>query len=159
MTDPERHTKTVRERLKRHAQRGALRQFEERPAKGGKTEFRFVWLLNKPFTIVFDPKRSTLTLKNALPAVPPRSHLDRDVRAFIKGRTDASLPAHRRLDPKRAELSCVNRKSSMSFTLTVKRNQFAYGTTKLLNLTNELFGFLDMYHIQYLWEHFDVPEE
>lgn len=159
MSDSTRHIKTVRDRLQRYAQRGALRQFEERKGRGNKVEFHFNWLLGKRFTIVLDEKTGTLTLRDALPAVEPRSPLDRDVRKFVKSRSDGSLPAHRRVDPGRAELHCTNRKSSMSFTLKVKRNQYAYSVTKLLNFANELFGYLDSYHIQYLWEHFDVPAE
>jgi len=155
----ERHLNTVRNRLKRYAERGALRQFDEKPLPRGKRAFRFEWLHDKPFTVVADTHTGKLTLKNALPNVPARSSLDRDVRAFIASRSDSALPAHRKVDPKRAEMSCTNRAGAVSLTLTVKNNQYAYGTTKLLNVANELFGVIEMRHSPYLWKEFDLPEE
>ena len=154
-----RHLEIVRRKLSAYAQRRVIRGLRERPARGGKTEFTFTWLHDKPFMVVFDDKAGTLTLKNALPQLPTTSHIYRDVRTLVQGRADTDLSAHRRIDPKRAELSCSNRNSTVSFKLVVKRNQYAYGIARLLNFANELFGHLDMYHIQYLWEHFDVPEE
>lgn len=153
------HVETVRKRLKGYAERGVFKGFEERASRGGRTEFTFEWLHQKPFTIVFDEKAGTLLLKNLLPDIPVKSDLYRDVRALVEGRAGKGLPAHRRIDPKRAELSCSNRASRVSFKVVVKRNQYAYALGRLLSFTNELFGHLDMYHIQYLWEHFDVPQE
>jgi hypothetical protein len=154
-----RHVATVRGVLSAYATRGVLREFEERRARGGKSEFRFTWLLDRRFVLVFEPARSQLTLKDLLPAVPAKSVLDLAVRDFIASRTSKELPAHRRVDPSKATLSVANRRAALSVTLTVKRNQYGYAVPKLLNFCNELFGFLDMYHVQYLWEHMGVPEE
>jgi hypothetical protein len=156
---PDRRLGIVRDLLCAYATRGVLREFEERPSRGGKTEFRFTWLLDRRFGLLFDSGTSQLTLKDLLPAVPAKSALDLAVRDFVATRTSKELPAHRRVDPAKATLSVANRRSALSVTLNVKRNQYAYAVPRLLNFCNELFGFLDMYHIQYLWEHMGVPEE
>lgn len=159
MTTSDRHTQLVREVLHAHAARGALREFQEQPARSGKHEFRFTWLLDQRFTLVFDPAKSQLILRDLLPNIPARSHLDRAIRDFTAARSDKKLPAHRRIDPSRATLTCRNRGSKLGFLMDVKRSQYRYAVPKLLNFCNELFGYLDMNHIQYLWENMGVPEE
>ncbi len=153
------HLNTVRKKLQAYAERGVFRGFAEHDRAGSKTEFQFFWLEDHRFVLVVDHEKGTLQLKDVLPDVESRSHLDSDLREFVKGRTDKKLPAHRRVDPKRAELKYTNRKSHATLTLHVLKNQYSYGVTKLLNTTNELFGFLHMRHPPYLWEHFGVPEE
>lgn len=153
------HLDIVHQKLKTYADRGVFRSFDVGATKGSKTEFRFVWLEDAQMKLVFDHTKGSLQLKNLLPNIESRSFLDNDLRAFIKKRADAALAAHRRVDPKRATLHYTNRKQSVSLTLSVLNNQYAYGVTKLLNMTNETFGHLHMNHVQYLWENFDVPQE
>lgn len=153
------HIDSVRSKLKSYSDRGVFRGFSETEGRTGKTVFKFTWLLDRGFALLCDPKKHTLTLRNLLPHIPNRSDMDQDLRAFVAGRTSDDLPAHRRVDPKRADLSYTNRKENVSLTLTVKKNQYSYGVAKLLNTTNELFGHLHMAHIPYLWKHFEVPEE
>ena len=155
----DRQAKVIREQLAAYAVRGVLRRFEERPGRGGRTEFRFTWLLDRSFLLIFDPAKSQLVLKDLLLHVAPRSDLDRAIRAFVAGRSDAKLLPHRRIDASRAVLSCTNRNSRVSFALTVKRNQYKYAVTKLLNFCQELFGHLEKVDIQYMWSHMGVPEE
>lgn len=155
----DRHARTVRDQLRAYAVRGVLRRFEERPGRGGRIEFRFTWLLDRRFVLVFDPANSQLVLKELLDHIAGRSELDKAIRKFVAERSDSRLLAHRRINPARAELTCVNRNAKMSFTLTVKRNQYRYAVPKLLNFCQELFGFLEKVDIQYMWAHMGVPEE
>lgn len=156
---PKTHTNIVREKLKAYSDRGVFRGFNESAGRGGKTTFKFTWLLDREFTLIFNPDKSTLTLKNILPHVPNRSFMDEDLRAFVQSRNAKELPAHRRINPKQAELTYSNRKENVSLTLTVKTNQYGPAVAKLLNTVNALFGHLHMAHLPYLWEHFEVPEE
>jgi len=153
------HIDIIREKLKSYSNRGVFHGFSESDGRMGKTIFKFTWLLDHGFVMECDPKKHTLTLKNLLPHVSNRSDMDQDLRAFVQARNSDDLPAHRRVDPKRADLVYTNRKEQVSLTLSVKKNQYSYGVTKLLNTTNELFGHLNMVHIPYLWKHFEVPEE
>lgn len=155
----ESHLNTVRKKLETYAERGVFRGYAELKRAGSKTEFQFIWLEDTQFSLLVDHTKGTLQLKELLPEVVSRDFLDNDLREFIKTRTDKKLPAHRRVDSKRAELAYANRKSKVSITLKVLNNQYAYGITKLLNTTNELFAHLHLHHPQYLWACFGVPEE
>ena len=153
------HVGVVHKKLQGYADRGVFRSFDVGDTKGSKTVFRFIWLEDTPFTLVFDHDKGILQLKNLLPNVESRSFLDNALREYIGDRANPTLPAHRRVDPKRATLRYSNRKEHVSLTLAVEKNQYSYAVTKLLNVTNELFGHLHMYHIQYLWDNFEVPQE
>lgn len=153
------HTDAIRVLLTAYATRGVLREFEEHALRGGRVEFRFTWLLDRRFRLVFDPEAGTLTLKDLLPGVPAKSRIEEAVTKITETRNDKKLPPHRRVDPAKATIAIQNRKATLSLVMTVKRAQYAYAVPKLLNFCNELFGNLDMYHIQYLWEHMGVPEE
>jgi len=157
MTQP--HMDTVRRKLDSYATRGVFRGLSEEPGRGGKTIFTFRWLLDERFTIVVDAARGTIAFKDVMPNVPARSELYADVKAFVLSRHDGALPAHRRIDPKRAEVACRFSKATVTLELTVHRNQYAYGTAKIIKLVNELFGHLSMHHMPYLWDNFDVPAE
>ena len=154
-----RHIDVVRTALQQRADRGAIRGLDERKGRGGRTEFKLNWLLDRTFTIVVDEQHNMLTLHNALPNVPARSQMDRELREWTASRSDAKLPPHRRVQPGRAEVSLINRGGNVSLRLKVKRNQYAYAIKKLLDLTNELFGYLHLHQQQYLWDEFDVPQE
>jgi hypothetical protein len=69
------------------------------------------------------------------------------------------LPEHRRIDRRRAEISCANRGGFVSISLKVKRNEYAYGVNRIVNLAHELFLHLKDAHPEYLAENFDVPLE
>lgn len=155
----ERHVGVVRTQLAPFAQRGVLRGLEEHATRGGKTEFRFSWLLDRRFTLVFDPAKAQLVLEDLLPNVPAKSDLDRAVRAFVAGRAEKSVPPHRRIDPAKLTAQVSVRGDTLSVTFAVKRNQYVYAVPKVLNFCNELFGYLNMYQQQYMWSHMGVPEE
>jgi len=136
-----------------------LRGFEERAARSGMIEFRFTWLLDRTFTLMFDPDNARLTLKNVLPNVPAKSDLAQAVREWVAGRAAKSLPPHRRVDPAKLAATVSVRGDSLSVIFDVKRNQYGYAVPKILNFCNELFGYLNMYQVQYMWAHMGVPEE
>lgn len=154
-----RHEDIVRRSLGEFAQRGVLRGFEERTARGGKIEFRFTWLLDRRFTLLFDPKSARIMLKDVLPHVPAKSDLAQAVREFVAGRSGKSLPPHRRIDPAKMTAQVSVRGEKLSVAFDVKRNQYVYAVPKVLNFCNELFGYLNMYQVEYMWAHMGVPEE
>lgn len=145
--------------LQAYGTRGVLREMVEQTARGGRVEFRFVWLLDRQFTLVFDPAKAQFVLKDLLPSVAAKSDIDRAVRAFVAGRSDKALPPHRRIDPSRMTVTLTVRGGSLSAVFDVKRSQYGYAVPKILNFCNELFGHLNMYQIQYMWAHMGVPEE
>ncbi len=148
----------VRELLAPLAQRGVIRSLDERTVRG-KTEFRFMWLLDRRFTMVFDPENGKITLKDLLPNVSVKSDVAEAVRGWVAGRAEKSLPPHRRLDPAKITAQVSVRGDMLSIAFDVKRNQYAYAVPKVLNFCNELFGHLSMYQVQYMWAHMGLPEE
>jgi hypothetical protein len=145
----------VRENLQSYADRGVFRGFSE--VKNG--QFEFVWLIRHRMELIVDTTKHVLRFKQLLPGVPATSALYGELKNFIKQRHDRELPNHRRIDLKRAEVSCSNRGGYVSISLKVKNNQYAYGVNRIVNLVHELFLHLRDAHPEYLVENFDVPQE
>jgi len=153
------HVAVVRKTLQEYADRGVFGSFNEDNSKPANTKFHFVWLHDRRYTIVFDGTKNTLTFKDCFPHVPGNSDINQGIRDFLNERTDKKLRAHRRIDPGRAVVSSSNRGGSVSLKMEIKRNQYAYGTRKFVNLLHETFVMLDQCFTEYLYEHFDLPEE
>ena len=90
----------VRARLQAYADRGVFRGFAEQPARGGRRRFTFLWLAPAPFTLHYQPATGVLVFRDLLPNVPGRSRFAADLRRFVRGRAQAGLPEHRRIDPR-----------------------------------------------------------
>lgn len=145
----------VRESLQTYAERAVFRGFSE----GKPGQFTFVWFYQHPMELIVDTNAHVLRFKQLLPGVPARSSLAKELKDFLQARHDEALPDHRRIDRKRAEVSFTNRGGIVSLALKVKRNDYAYGVNKLVNLVHELFVYLRAEHPEYLVENFDVPQE
>ena len=156
---PSKQSKTplevVCESLQGYADRGVFRGFSE--SKPG--QFKFVWLLQHPMELQLDATNQELRFKQLLPGVTARSPLYAELKQFIAARHDRTLPEHRRVDRRRADVTCSNRSGFVSLTLTVKKNQYEYGVNRLVNLVHELFLHLREHHPEYLVENFNVPQE
>ncbi len=152
---PKSHLNLIREKLQAYADRGVFRGFSE--GKSGK--FTFVWLINHQMELQADTAKQLLRFRQLLPGVPAKSAMYAELRRFIEQRHDRELPEHRRVDRRRAEVSCSNRAGVVSLTLKVKNNQYAYGVNRIVNLVHELFLHLRESHPEYLVENFDVPQE
>jgi hypothetical protein len=145
----------VRESLQAYAERGVFRGFNE--IKKGR--FQFVWVVNHQMELSVDTEKHELRFNQLLPNLPAKSALYAELKSFIERRHDKELPEHRRIDRKRAEVSCSNRGGFVSVSLKVKNNQYAYGVNRIVNLAHELFLRLRERHPEYLVENFDVPQE
>jgi len=147
--------KVVRKQLQYYADRGIFSGFTE--ARNGC--FTFSWLIGHQMELRVDTARHVLKFRRLLEGVPPASRMYADLKSFIRQLHDANLPAHRRIDRKRAEASCSNRNGFVSVSLRVKNNQYAYGARRIVNLVHELFLHLRQAYPEYLAENFDVPQE
>ncbi len=149
------HLQIVRESLQAYADRGVFRGFSEvRPG-----QFHFVWLIQHPMELRVDTAKHELKFRQLLPGVPASSMMYAELKRFIAERHEQELPEHRRIDRRRAEVSCTNRGGAVSIALQVKNNQYAYGVNRIVNLVHELFVHLRDAHPEYLVENFDVPQE
>jgi hypothetical protein len=145
----------IRERLQSYADRGVFRGFSE--VKRG--HFSFVWLMQREMELKADTSKHLLRFDRILPGLPARSAMYSELRSFIKGRHDRELPEHRRIDRRRAEVSCANRAGFVSISLKVKNNHYDYGVNRIVNLVHELFVHLRDVYPEYLVENFDAPQE
>lgn len=145
----------VRESLQAYADRGIFRGFSE--VRSG--HFRFVWLISHQMALSVDTANHVLRFIQVLPGVPANSTMYAELKGFIKQRHDREVPDHRRIDRRRAEASCSNRGGSVSISLKVKNNNYAYGVNRIVNLVHDLFLHLRDAYPDYLMENFDVPQE
>jgi hypothetical protein len=145
----------IRKNLQVYADRGVFRGFSE--VKPG--HFVFYWLTRHQLELGVDTIKQTLRFKQLLPGMPANSKMYVELKFFIQQRHDRGLPLHRRIDQKRAEVSCTNRGGFVSVSLKVKNNQYAYGVNRIVNLVHELFLYLRETHPEYLMENFDAPQE
>ena len=149
----------VRKGLQAYADRGVFHGLDEVKARNGRRAFRFVWFGSRSLEFSFDSEKRLLRFNRLLPNVPSRSTLYSDLNSFVKSRSDRSIPKHRRVDARYAEVFCNNRQGDVSIVLRVKNNQYAYGLNKLVNLAHEIFVQLSDSYADYLAENFDVPQE
>ena len=155
-----RQSASVADVLEAYARRGVFRSFSRTQQSPSRAEFRFRWLLDLPFRVVWNDRAATLTFPDLLPDVEPRSLLERGLRAFVKARSSASLPDHRWIDPARLAVACSNRGGQVSLSLRVHARQYEYGVKKAVQLVNEIFlSFLSVLHPDYLSRAFHLPEE
>jgi hypothetical protein len=145
----------VRESLQGYADKGVFRGFSE--SRSG--HFHFVWVLGHPMELVVDTAKQVLRFKQLLPGVAANSALYAELKTFLQERHNRDLPEHRRVDRRRAEVSCSSRGGAVTISLKVKNNQYAYGVNKIVNLVHELFVHLRDKYPDYLVENFDVPQE
>jgi hypothetical protein len=149
----------VREKLEAYAQRGVFRGFCERKTRRGLPAFRFEWLAGRPMELSVDTTRHVLRFQQILPGVPAGSPLYAELKGFIADRHDRKLPEHRRVDRRWATASCTSRAGSVSISLAVQPDQYAYGANRIVNLVHELFVYLRDTCPEYLAENFDVRED
>jgi hypothetical protein len=152
------HLAIVRKKLDEYSGRGVIGAYGE-STRNGRTTFRFNWLHDQCFTLIFDEKKSTLQFKDVFPHAAKGTVLHDTLTNAVARKTNKKLPAHDRIDPGRAEVTCSVRLGKISLTMQVKRNQYTYAVGKFVNLIHELFLVLNAKHIEYLFEHFDLPEE
>ncbi|HIE93982.1 MAG TPA: hypothetical protein EYQ83_14370 [Acidobacteria bacterium] len=149
----------VRERLQTYADRGVFRGFSEQAPRGGRHRFRFSWLGVRTLSLDYTPKTGTFLFRNLLPGIPARSSLARDLQGFVAGRASPRLPPHRRVDRRRARIGCVPSRGAVSVELVATRNHHEYGVNRVVNLAHEIFLYLHTYQPEYMWKHFDAPQE
>lgn len=145
--------------LQHYADRGVFRGFSAHVGAAGRVEFRFVWLMRKPMVVAFDPRRGDIVFKNVLPGIGRMADVAAAVKAEIAGRTSRALPAHKRLDARKAQVKAWVRAGDLSVRLSVRGANHQYAVRMGLNLVNELFVLLHESYPDYLMEHFGLPAE
>jgi hypothetical protein len=145
------------------AERALFRAFSRGSTRGARTDFKMLWHRDRDFTLVLDAKAKTLTFPSVLPEIPARSQMDREFREWVAARQSSELPDHRRIDPSKCSLACMNKKGHMQVTLTLKGKtpDWDYGARKLVTLVHEVYmSFIhDGRYYTYMIDTFDLDPD
>jgi len=152
LTDP------VSTALQRYADRGVFRGFRAVPGPRGRVDYVFLWLLRRPMTATFDARRGVLVFSALFPAVNTPA-MAAELKDLVVQRSTRDQPAHKRIDGRRARLTCALRKGAWSLTVTIRGANHDYAVRGALNLINELFLALHTGYPEYLVEHFGMSTE
>lgn len=151
----------VRQTLAGYAERGIFRAYGDVRSDRGRSYFSFRWHTEVPFDLVFDPARRELIFRNLLPEVGARSAMYADLKTFLRARSSPAVPAHRRIDPRKAGVKPRQRAGSVSLVMSLRDGHLEYGVRKAVNVIHELFvEFLrhPLYH-EYMVKHFGLDPD
>jgi len=152
LTDP------VSSALQRYADRGVFRGFRAVPGSRGRVDYVFLWLLRRPMTATFDPRRRVLVFPALFPAVNTRA-MAVELKDLVTQRSTKDQPAHKRIDGRRARITCALRKGTWSLSVEIRGANHDYAVRHALNVINELFLALQTSYPEYLVEHFGLSTE
>jgi len=145
--------------LRRYAERGLFREFDDRTGSGGRYEARFHWLLPDMMRVLVDPARRRLSCPDLLPGIAAKSPLRKALARFLAGRHHRDLPEHRRIDPLRSLIVCPVRAGRATLALDVHDGDWAYATGKLVNLVHEVYVHLHREWPEYAHQAFGTGME
>ena len=145
--------------LQDYTKRGVFQHYRAEPRRKG-VDFHFGWLYGQPFTLGYAPEQRRLSLVDLLPNVEVNSMMHKEIKAWLKGRAAEDVPEHRRVDPARAHAAVRLRDGTLSLTLKAESDaDYEYCTRKIINVTHELFLFMNEYWAAYMWENFQMNME
>jgi hypothetical protein len=145
--------------LQEYADRGVFRGFNATPRPGGRSIFTFTWLMQRPFTLSYDPARRVLSFKELLPHTHAGAPMLDAVRRVVADRSTSRVPAHKRLDRRRVQTACRLQRGAVQLTMQVKGANDDYAVRQLLGLVNDLFLELHEHYPDYLIAQFGLSAE
>jgi hypothetical protein len=145
--------------LQKYADRGVLRGLSTRQRANGCYEHTFRWLMQRSFTLTHDPARHELSFRRLFTHIAPRSAVAAALCHVVAERTTRRVPAHKRLDPRKAETLCAIQRGQFSLTIRVRGAHDAYAVQKLLAIVNDLHLELQERFPDYLIEQFGLSAE
>jgi hypothetical protein len=151
--------RNVTETLQSYADRGVFRGFSVSSGPRGRFDYRFTWITRQPMSVIFDPKAGVISFPRLFPDATSRGAMVADLRALVAGRTARGLPAHKRIDLRRARLTTRLHAGSWDLAVTVRGSNHEYATRFAINMINELFLLLQERYPDYLVEQFGFSAE
>jgi hypothetical protein len=147
--------------LEEYANRGIFRGFSRGPVTKGKAVFKMLWHRDRFFILTLDVNKRTMHFPEVLPEVPAASAMNREFQEFVDSRHTGEVPEHRRIDPKKVKIKAGNKKKFTNLTAAVAKDEFGYGTRKLVNLVHEIYlVFLnDGRYYDYMVDVFDLDPD
>jgi hypothetical protein len=133
-----------------------FRGFRPATEPRGRIGYQFLWLTRRPMQAAID-RRGVLTF----PALLPKATRDIvvEIKAMVDERSTRAVPEHKRIDARRARLSCVLRKGDLTLSIEIRGRNHEYAVKHALNLVNDMFVALHEGHPDYLVEHFGISQE
>jgi hypothetical protein len=145
--------------LQQYADRGVFRGFRASAGPRGRVDYQFLWLLRRPMQAAYDTRRGVLRFPQLFPGAGASPEIARGLTALVASRTKKDQPAHKRLDARRARLSCAVRGGDWSLAVEIRGANHEYAARQVLNLVNELFLLLHATYPDYLVERFGLSTE
>ena len=133
-----------------------FRGFRATPGARGRVDYEFRWLTRRLTRASFD-RRGVLTFPILLPQASPA--IVAAMRALVAARSTRAVPDHKRIDARRARLTCAISKGDISLAVEIRGRNHHYAVSKVLNLVNEMFVALHEAYPDYLVEHFGISQE
>src|SRR5262245_5474724 len=93
--------------LQRYADRGVFRGLSTSAGKGGRLEFRFLWLTRTPMHVTYDPRTSVLRFARLMPNAAGVPSLVAGVKRVVDEHLGPTVPEHRRVNKRRALVRCT----------------------------------------------------
>ena len=147
---------TVPDVLQAYADRGLFRNFHANLKTG---DFGFVWMGHTPMRLKWKAADRTILFKDLLPKVPAKGEMYGELEAFLRGRADADLPDHRRVDVHDYDILCENRRASVSIGLRITNGTEEEAMHKLMLVIHETFLLLHDRWLDYMHEEFGASLE
>jgi hypothetical protein len=148
--------------LQKYADRGVFRGFSVARRARGRYQYTFTWLMQRPFTLTYDPAHRLLSFDSLFPQIAARSAMANVLRGIVAERSSRRVPAHKRLDGRRVQADCAVARRRFTLAMRVRGAPGAheeYAVRQLLNLVNELFLALHETYPDYLIAHFGLSSE
>jgi hypothetical protein len=147
--------------LEGYASRGVFAGFRQNKRQPQKVDFTILWHFKRVFSIRLDETKASLTLTGLLPHVSAAANLRRELAAYLRQYAAPERPAHRRIDPEKARITCYLRNDTLALRVAVQDGDFEYATRRLVHLVNELFlDFLrDARYVDYMVAHLGMNPE
>jgi hypothetical protein len=151
------HRDPVTIALQGYADRGVFRGFRATPAARGRIAFEFKWLTKRPVQAMFDTRANTLTFPRLLPQISTAAV--NDVIDVLRSRAGRGVPAHKRIDARRAAVAGARRTGAYSISVAIRGTNHLYAVKTALSVINDIFITLQERHPEYLIEHFGMSAE
>jgi len=123
--------------LRGYVERGVLRSVSHEKRRGTRTGFTMIWHHGRSFQL--ELSSGAVSFPALLPGVTSGSPMAKDLRAFLRRFETEEVPAHRRIDPRKARLRVAVRRGRVSLGLSVKHGEYDYCTRRLVHLVQEVF--------------------
>ena len=130
----------IQKELTAYADRGVFRAYHDKRISRSQHEFRFVWLKEQPFRLVYKASNNRLIIKALFSSIDRQSIMDKRLRQFLQSRHAKTLPQHRRIDKQTMHLSCINENGFISIALKISAEaDYRYVVNKTINLISDVF--------------------